>query len=98
MTNTEKSDLSVSGEHQQAAEVTKNVDDRTEETPRPRGWMYRSAKIGSHSLPWYASPPVQLGLVSVICFLCPGMYNALSGLGGGGRKDATLADQMVRKG
>lgn len=98
MTNSsEKPDLSTSGEHQLADGVNKDVDDRTENVTRPRGWMYRSAKIGSHSLPWYASPPVQLGLVSVVCFLCPGMYNALTGLGGGGRKDVTLADHMVSK-
>ena len=35
-----------------------------------------------------ASPPMQLLLVSLVCFLCPGMYNALSGLGGGGQVNA----------
>jgi hypothetical protein len=34
-------------------------------------------------------------MVSMVCFLCPGMFNALGGLGGGGKADATLADQMV---
>lgn len=98
MTNSsEKSEPSISKAHQQADAVNKDVDGRTENMPRPRGWMYLSAKVGSHSLPWYASPPVQLGLVSAVCFLCPGMYNALTGLGGGGRKDVTLADHMVSK-
>jgi hypothetical protein len=27
--------------------------------------------------------------------MCPGMFNALGGLGGGGKTDATLADNMV---
>jgi hypothetical protein len=62
----------------------------------PQGWMYRQRKIGSLVLPWYASPRVQLLMVSMVCFLCPGMFNALGGLGGGGKADATLADNMVR--
>lgn len=61
----------------------------------PQGWMYRQRKIGSIVLPWYASPKVQLLMVSMVCFLCPGMFNALGGLGGGGKADATLADNMA---
>lgn len=45
---------------------------------------------------WYASPLFQLVLVALICFLCPGMFNALSGMGGGGMTDATLVDKMVK--
>jgi hypothetical protein len=62
---------------------------------RPTGWMYRERKIGSFAIPWYASPKIQLTMVSFVCFLCPGMFNALGGLGGGGKSDATLADNMV---
>lgn len=61
----------------------------------PSGWMYRQRKIGPLNIPWYASPKVQLVMVAFVCFLCPGMFNALSGMGGGGKTDATLADQMV---
>jgi hypothetical protein len=61
----------------------------------PDGWMYRTRKIGSFVIPWYASPKVQLILVSFVAFLCPGMFNALGGMGGGGKADATLADDMV---
>jgi hypothetical protein len=60
----------------------------------PSGWKYRSFKFGKWRTPHYASPRVQLVMVSFVCFLCPGMFNALSGLGGGGRIDPTLADQM----
>ncbi|KAI9786118.1 MAG: hypothetical protein M1839_007528 [Geoglossum umbratile] len=52
--------------------------------PRPAGWMYKQARVGPVRLPWYASPMAQLLVVSFVCFLCPGMFNALSGLGGGG--------------
>lgn len=45
---------------------------------------------------WYITPIFQLVWVAAICFLCPGMFNALSGMGGAGMTDATLADQMVR--
>lgn len=62
----------------------------------PPGWMYRRFRIGRFLTPWYASPKVQLGMVALVCFLCPGMYNALSGLGGGGKSssDTGLADSM----
>lgn len=38
----------------------------------PKGWMYKSFKIGRFTLPWYASPESQLILVAFVCFLCPG--------------------------
>ncbi|KAG4437555.1 hypothetical protein IFR05_006942 [Cadophora sp. M221] len=60
----------------------------------PSGWMYRQRKLGKFNIPWFASPRVQLIMVSFVCFLCPGMFNALGGMGGGGRTDATLADNM----
>mgnify|MGYP003662604714 FL=1 len=62
----------------------------------PTGWMYRQRRLGKLSIPWFASPKVQLLMVAFVCFLCPGMFNALGGLGGGGKTDATLADNMVR--
>jgi hypothetical protein len=34
----------------------------------------------------------QVILVGFVCFLCPGMFNALGGLGGGGQVDPTVAD------
>jgi len=61
-------------------------------TTLPAGWKYR--KIFNTT--WYASPKVQLVMVAFVCFLCPGMFNALGGLGGGGKTNATLADNMVR--
>jgi MFS family permease len=54
--------------------------------PRPKGWMYKGFKVGGQEI-WYASPIVQLLMVAMVCFLCPGMFNALSGLGGGGQVD-----------
>ncbi|RFU24936.1 hypothetical protein B7463_g11399, partial [Scytalidium lignicola] len=58
------------------------------------GWKYKEWWIFGHSFPWYASPSIQLGMVSFLCFMCPGMFNALGGLGGGRKTDATLADNM----
>jgi len=60
----------------------RNLDDGAEELVLPLGWMYRRFKIGSLELPWYASPPAQLVVVAVVCFMCPGMFNALNGMGG----------------
>jgi MFS family permease len=55
-------------------------------------WVTRRRKIGKVLLPAYASPPVQLALVAFISFLCPGMWNALNGLGGGGLVQAEPAN------
>lgn len=57
-----------------------------------KGWKYRSLRIGPITLPSYASPIAQLGLVSCVCFLCPGMFNALGGMGGGGQVNPTAAN------
>ncbi|XP_074562042.1 UNC93-like protein 1 [Curcuma longa] len=40
----------------------------------------------------YNSPLVQVGLIGLVCFCCPGMFNALSGMGGGGQVDHTAAN------
>ncbi|KAA8645160.1 hypothetical protein EYZ11_009630 [Aspergillus tanneri] len=75
--------------------ITKDYSDATPaNSPIPRGWMYKSFQIGRWNTSWYASPRIQLGMVAFVCFLCPGMFNALSGLGGGGKTDTTLADEM----
>lgn len=58
---------------------------------RPPGWMYKGFKIGKTEV-WYASPIFQLILVAMVCFLCPGMFNAITGLGGGGQVDPTVND------
>jgi hypothetical protein len=88
-----------------AANVPVNVKDTVPSNPideepigalgRPEGWMYREIKIGPIRIPWYASPKTQLTMVAFVCFMCPGMFNALGGLGGGGKADAKTADDMV---
>lgn len=40
----------------------------------------------------YHSPLFQVILLGLICFCCPGMFNALNGLGAGGKRDATTTD------
>ncbi|KAI4198834.1 MAG: hypothetical protein LQ346_002682 [Caloplaca aetnensis] len=60
--------------------------------PTGRSWMYRARRFGPITFPAYASPPSQLGLVAFVCFLCPGMFNALNGLGGGGQFSATTSN------
>ncbi|KAG2127551.1 MFS general substrate transporter [Suillus bovinus] len=45
---------------------------------RPRGWRGI-----------YYHPATQVCLVGFVCFMCPGMFNALTGLGAGGQVDAT---------
>lgn len=79
-----------------AAPHEHNDPDHGAQTPDlPQGWMYRHRRIFGLNIPWYASPRVQLVMVAFVCFMCPGMFNALGGMGGGGKTDATLADNMV---
>ncbi|KAK9292934.1 hypothetical protein L1049_020916 [Liquidambar formosana] len=40
----------------------------------------------------YNSPLVQVSLIGLVCFCCPGMFNALSGMGGGGQVNPTAAN------
>ncbi|OWM75499.1 UNC93-like protein 1 [Punica granatum] len=40
----------------------------------------------------YNSPLTQVSLIGLVCFCCPGMFNALSGMGGGGQVDPTAAN------
>ncbi|KAJ5280829.1 hypothetical protein N7478_006201 [Penicillium angulare] len=63
-------------------------------TVLPSGWKYKQFRVFGFNVPWYASPRVQLVMVAFVCFMCPGMFNALGGMGGGGRTDATLSDNM----
>ncbi|KAH7045891.1 major facilitator superfamily domain-containing protein [Macrophomina phaseolina] len=59
---------------------------------RKTSWKYREVNILGHKV-WYASPAIQLGIVSFVCFMCPGMFNALSGMGGGGQVDTEAANK-----
>lgn len=65
-----------------------SIDHTNENVDAPTGWMYRERKIGPITIPHYASPKAQLLIVAFVCFLCPGMFNAVNGLGGGGQVDA----------
>ncbi|KAG2187369.1 hypothetical protein INT44_005055 [Umbelopsis vinacea] len=40
----------------------------------------------------YSDPYVQVILVGFICFCCPGMFNAVNGMGGAGQADPKTAD------
>jgi hypothetical protein len=51
---------------------------RAEIFERPTGWRG-----------WYHHPITQLSMLGFVCFMCPGMFNALTGLGGGGQVSTT---------
>lgn len=55
-------------------------------------WMHRKYKFGPLHFPGYATPPVQLVIVALTCFMCPGMFNAINGLGGGGQFKSEVND------
>jgi MFS family permease len=37
----------------------------------------------------YSHPATQVSMLGLVCFMCPGLFNALSGIGGGGQIDET---------
>lgn len=37
----------------------------------------------------YYNPTTQIVMLGVLCFMCPGLFNALNGLGAGGQVDST---------
>ncbi|KAJ7688419.1 major facilitator superfamily domain-containing protein [Mycena rosella] len=37
----------------------------------------------------YSHPTTQVAMLGFVCFMCPGLFNALSGIGGGGQVDLT---------
>lgn len=39
----------------------------------------------------YYNPTTQVVLLGFVCFMCPGLFNALNGLGGGGQLNATTS-------
>ncbi|KAI4306600.1 hypothetical protein L6164_029861 [Bauhinia variegata] len=43
----------------------------------------------------YNSPLIQIILIGLVCFCCPGMFNALSGMGGGGQVDHTASNNAL---
>ncbi|KAF2738179.1 MFS general substrate transporter [Polyplosphaeria fusca] len=51
----------------------------------PNSWKYKRLRLFGYTFPWYASPPIQLLIVSMACFMCPGMFNAINGMGGAGQ-------------
>ncbi|KAI4363710.1 hypothetical protein MLD38_019893 [Melastoma candidum] len=59
----------------------------TEEQRQPPG-----PPLSSSSSFRYNSPLIQVSLIGLVCFCCPGMFNALSGMGGGGQIDVTAAN------
>jgi len=54
-------------------------DSTSKRLERPSGWR----GIYSH-------PTVQVAFLGFTCFMCPGMFNALTGLGGGGQQSNTV--------
>lgn len=52
-------------------------------------------QIPKQSLFRYNSPLFQVCLIGLVCFCCPGMFNALSGMGGGGQVDPTAANNAA---
>ncbi|KAG1733026.1 MFS general substrate transporter [Suillus paluster] len=51
---------------------------RAEIFDRPTGWRR-----------YYYHPITQVSMLGFVCFMCPGMFNALTGLGGGGQVSTT---------
>jgi len=70
----------------------READDRGGNPASPTSGRTRRPVLWPAGFPRYADPFVQVTLVAFISFLCPGMWNALNGLGGGGLVDAKPAN------
>jgi MFS family permease len=75
--------------HETPTSTERSVSEPTGTLELPDSWKYRRLSLFGYRFPWYASPPVQLAIVAFVCFMCPGMFNALNGMGGGGQLDNT---------
>lgn len=67
-------------------------DEEIGRAPQSPEWMHRKYNFGPFHFPGYATPPVQLVIVALVCFMCPGMFNAINGLGGAGQFTAKVSD------
>lgn len=54
-----------------------------------------NAQVPNKSIFRYNSPLVQILIIGFVCFCCPGMFNALSGMGGGGQVDPTASNNSL---
>ncbi|KAK5995449.1 hypothetical protein PT974_03856 [Cladobotryum mycophilum] len=86
--------MSQTSEANQTPSVDRQVDEAQaihhvspSETPNALDGEPHSSKL----VKVYAHPWTQILLISFICFCLPGMYNALTGLGGSGQVDSTVA-------
>ncbi|KAG6554004.1 hypothetical protein Mapa_004921 [Marchantia paleacea] len=57
------------------------MDNGTEDSRVSKRWHWR-----------YNSPLAQIIVLGLLCFCCPGMFNAINGLGAAGKADATTTD------
>ncbi|KAI1274702.1 putative MFS transporter [Xylaria sp. FL0933] len=64
--------------------------DQSSRTERQQGGHIQQPH-SSKLIGFYAHPWTQILLISLICFCLPGVYNALSGIGGSGQVDPTVA-------
>lgn len=65
--------------------VDLSADKQVEEDSKSGPLQPESFFQGARKL--YYRPTTQVMLLGFVCFMCPGLYNALNGLGGGGRVD-----------
>lgn len=70
------------------SEVSHPHDDIEGTETKGKPWMYKTIKLGPLAIPGYATPQFQIVFVALVCFLCPGMFNAVNGMGAGGQVNA----------
>jgi len=67
-------------------------DDRFDGGSSSEDSLSQCAEISNRPMGWrglYYNPITQVSLLGVVCFMCPGMFAALTGLGGGGQVNST---------
>jgi len=68
------------------AEKEVYYDSGSEATLRQRGEIFERPR-GLKGL--YSNPMTQIVMLGFVCFMCPGLFNAVNGLGAGGQLDST---------
>lgn len=83
--------MSLAHEKEVGTDVNDVAHEEAGSLPVPAGWQYKQFRLGPLAIPHFASPQFQIAMVGLICFLCPGMFNALNGMGGGGLLDKSVS-------
>lgn len=80
----------MSGEEQKTATTNPHVEEPTVVVPDEELGLEQKGGFIGKIAGGLRNPWAQVIVIAFVCFCCPGMYNALQGVGGGGQVDSTV--------